>query len=151
MNGKKLDLKFSKSAEKFLNKCENFLYKRIEKRIEFLRENPFTSDSKFIKGRNEKIFRIRIGDYRIFYVVFYEDNLLYVTDIRKRPKAYLKEDTEGYYGEIIFKKCCCCGKDILIKVLPDGKYSGGNYFSGEDDKEDALSWECDYCWNDLKI
>jgi len=28
----------------------------------------------------------------------------------------------------ITRQCAICGKDILVKVFSDGKYSGGNYF-----------------------
>ena len=36
----------------------------------------------------QKIFRVRVGDYRIRYVVFYDKNQLLITDIDKRPHAY---------------------------------------------------------------
>jgi len=45
-------------------------------------------DVKRIVNRKEKIFRIRVGDYRIQYSVIYEKNLLFISDIDKRSRAY---------------------------------------------------------------
>jgi len=38
--------------------------------------------------RRYKAFRIRVGEYRVTYVVFYDRNLLLVADIDKRQRAY---------------------------------------------------------------
>lgn len=76
-------------AEKFLKKCETDVRERIIKRIRLLAQDPFPSDSKRILGRNEKMFRIRVGDYRIIYLVYYEKNEILIADIDKRSKIYL--------------------------------------------------------------
>ena len=119
MQERRLGLEYDRNALKFLNKCENILYDRITKRLRFLRENPFPSDSKFIKGKDEKVFRLRVGDYRIFYIVDYEKNLLFIIDIKKRPKAYLREEDNSYEEDYLINSCCLCGKDTLVKVLND--------------------------------
>ena len=62
--------------------------KRIITEIEKLKDDPFPKDVKRIVNRNEKIFRVRVGDYRIQFIVLYERNLLFITDIDKRSKAY---------------------------------------------------------------
>ena len=38
-----------------------------EKKIELLKQNPFPSDSKRIVNVEDKVFRIRVGKYRILY------------------------------------------------------------------------------------
>jgi mRNA-degrading endonuclease RelE of RelBE toxin-antitoxin system len=43
---------------------------------------------KRVVGKKDKIFRVRVGDYRIQYSVIYEKNLLFVSEIEKREKAY---------------------------------------------------------------
>ncbi|MFH0876384.1 MAG: type II toxin-antitoxin system RelE/ParE family toxin [archaeon] len=64
------------------------LAKRLISKIEMLSLNPFPSDSKRVINRKEKVFRMRVGDYRIQYIVLDENNLLFITDIDKRENAY---------------------------------------------------------------
>lgn len=81
-------VEFSSQAKKFLKKAEKELVERILDRIEKLKEDPFPSDIKRVVGKKDKIFRVRVGDYRIQYSVFYDRNLLFISDIDKRPRAY---------------------------------------------------------------
>jgi len=47
------------------------------------------SDSKFItRESNDKIFRIRIGDFRALYKIKEKDKIILVANIDKRPKVY---------------------------------------------------------------
>ena len=57
-------------------------------KIEELRENPFPHKVKRVEGRKDKTFRIRVGDYRILYVIIQNNNLLFISKIDKRPRAY---------------------------------------------------------------
>ena len=82
------NVEFSSSAKKFLKKSEKQTAERIIERIEKLRSDPFPTDVKRVVNRKEKVFRIRVGDYRIQYSVFYDKNLLFISDIDKRPRAY---------------------------------------------------------------
>ena len=75
-------------AQRFLNKCDNALYERLMAKIKNLAQNPFPSDVKRVVGRAEKIFRVRVGDYRIQYVVLYKENTLIITDVDQRSRAY---------------------------------------------------------------
>jgi mRNA interferase RelE/StbE len=75
-------------SRRFLKKCERGVYDRIVKKIKRLALDPFPSDSKRVVGRKEKVFRVRVGDYRIQYVVFYDKNEILISDIDKRPRAY---------------------------------------------------------------
>ena len=61
---------------------------RVMQKIEELRKNPFPHKVKRVEGRKEKTFRIRVGDYRILYIVLNETNLLFISKVDKRPKAY---------------------------------------------------------------
>ena len=83
-----LDYKLSSKSAKFLSKCDKELYERLKNKISNLRENPFPSDCKRVLDRKEKTFRVRVGNYRILYSVYKKDNLLFISDIDKRPKAY---------------------------------------------------------------
>jgi mRNA interferase RelE/StbE len=82
------DVEFDNQPEKFLKKAEKQLTERLIKRIESLRTDPFSQGVKRVLGRKEKTFRVRVGDYKILYVVFLENNCLFISKIDKRPKVY---------------------------------------------------------------
>ena len=84
----KFQVEFSSQATKFLKKCDLTLTKRLIERIEKLAEDPFPTDVKRIVNRAEKIFRVRVGDYRIQYSFFYEKTLVFISGVDKRPRAY---------------------------------------------------------------
>ena len=83
-----LDLKFNKSASRFLKKCDNILYKRFINKIKELSENPFPQETKRVVGKKEKTFRIRVGGYRITYIVFMSRKIMFIADIDKRGRVY---------------------------------------------------------------
>lgn len=81
-------VEFGSDAKKFLKKAERQIAERIFKRIKKLREDPFPSDVKRVVGKKDKIFRVRVGDYRIQYSVIYKRNLIFISDIEKRERAF---------------------------------------------------------------
>ena len=78
----------SSLSQKFLKKCGKELYERIINKIENLSHNPFPPDCKRIAGRAEKVFRVRVGDYRILYVVYDDKKEILISDIDKRSRVY---------------------------------------------------------------
>lgn len=83
-----LKIKLSNISEKFLKKCDDSIYQRIIKKIKELAKNPFPSDSLRVANRKEKVFRIRVGNYRIIYAVFIERDIIFISEINKRSKIY---------------------------------------------------------------
>ena len=83
-----MQVEFSSQSRKFLKKSSKELVMRLVERIDKLMIDPFPTDTKRVVNKIEKIFRIRVGDYRIQYTVIYERNLLFITEIEKRPQAY---------------------------------------------------------------
>ena len=83
-----LALELGNPAKRFLRNCESELYQRLMDRIRILAANPFPQDVKRVVGKKEKVFRVRVGDYRIQYVVFFEQNIILISDVDKRSKAY---------------------------------------------------------------
>jgi mRNA interferase RelE/StbE len=79
---------FGSDAKKFLKKADKEIAKRIIEKIEKLKIEPFPSDVKRVVGKKEKIFRVRVGDYRIQYSVFYDKNIVFISDIDKRERVY---------------------------------------------------------------
>lgn len=82
------EVKYSNNAERFLKKAEKQIVKRILKKIEKLREEPFPSKVKRVKGVEEKLFRVRVGDYRILYEIDNDNNLIGIVNIDKRETIY---------------------------------------------------------------
>lgn len=82
------NIKFDNQPEKFLKKADKALSERLCKKIEALRNDPIPHDAKRVVKRKEKTFRVRVGDYRILYVVYFEDNAILIANIDKRPRVY---------------------------------------------------------------
>ena len=84
-----LEIEFGSPAKRFLKKCDKPLRRRLIEKIEKLRVEPFPPDVKRVKGKKgHNVFRVRVGDYRIQYVILIKRNQLFVTDIDKRGRAY---------------------------------------------------------------
>lgn len=79
-------VKYSNQAKKFLKKIDKVLAKRILDKIEILQRNPFISDSKKMGGK--KLFKTRIGKYRILYEIDYGLNMMGIVKIDKRSRVY---------------------------------------------------------------
>ncbi len=83
-----LSVEFSNQAKKFLKNAEKQLVARLVERVEKIAIDPFPADVKRVVNVQEKVFRVRVGDYRIQYSVFFDRNLLFISDIDTRERAY---------------------------------------------------------------
>jgi len=80
---------FSSQARKYIKKLDPVTKKRIEEKTDRLEENPFPPEAKRVeKYKGEKLFRVKVGKYRILYAVRYSPNKLMIIKIEKRPRAY---------------------------------------------------------------
>ncbi|MDW7725889.1 MAG: type II toxin-antitoxin system RelE/ParE family toxin [Candidatus Methanoperedens sp.] len=61
---------------------------RMLKKIDGLRTEPVTHDTKVLDGYKEKLFRVRVGDHRILYEVDYKSNTIGIVKIDKRSIVY---------------------------------------------------------------
>lgn len=82
------DVDYSNQALKFLKKSDKTLVSRLLKKIEVLRGKPILSDTKVLEGYKEKLFRIKVGDFRILYEIDYSSNKIGIVKIDKRTKVY---------------------------------------------------------------
>jgi mRNA interferase RelE/StbE len=82
------EIRIAPAADKFLKKAENTLRTRIIEKLRKLAEDPFPPDSKRVIGREEKVYRVRVGDYRILYIAYLENNQIAVINIDKRSSVY---------------------------------------------------------------
>ena len=78
----------SSQAKRFLRKSQKEVYDRIIEKIKGLSTDPFPPDTKRVVGRKEKVFRVRVGIFRVQYVVFYDENEILISEIDKRGRAY---------------------------------------------------------------
>ena len=75
--------------DKFIKKLDNQTKERIKNKLLRLSEDPFPSEVERVEGhKGEKVFRVRIGDYRVLYIVRYESNQILVSRIDKRGRVY---------------------------------------------------------------
>ncbi len=80
---------FSSQVKKYIKKLDPVAKKRIENRIDKPEENPFPSDVERVeKYKGEKPFRVRVGKYRILYLVRHNPNRLLIAKLDKRDRIY---------------------------------------------------------------
>lgn len=80
---------FSTKSSKYINKLDNSIKNRIKEKIEKLEQDPFPQEVERVEDyNNEKVFRVRVGDQRILYIVRYNPNKIIIIKIDKRSKVY---------------------------------------------------------------
>ena len=82
-------LKFSNRAAKSVKRLEQKSKDRIEKKTKELQENPFPSEAVRVeKYKDYKVFRIRVGQFRILYSVDFKERFILIIDVGKREGVY---------------------------------------------------------------
>ena len=75
-------------ARNFIKKLDSKNRQRIVEAIEKLSEDPIPHNAKRIYGSSEKLFRIRVGDFRVLYRVDYGEIIIIVVNIDSRKRVY---------------------------------------------------------------
>lgn len=78
---------FNRRIKKFLEKLDKSQKERIRTRLLSLSNDPFIGDVKKVEGR-ENVYRVRIGDYRVLYILDRKEKEIYVVKIDKRSRVY---------------------------------------------------------------
>lgn len=81
-----MNISFVKSAEKELLNLDKNLAKRILDKISLLEDDPYGQNSQKLGGG--KGHRIRIGDYRVVYIVDKTAKEVTIVRIRHRREVY---------------------------------------------------------------
>lgn len=81
-----MKISFVKSAEKELLGLEKNTGQKILQKISFLKDDPFGQNSQKLAGG--KGFRIRIGDYRVIYIIQKETQSILIIKIGHRREVY---------------------------------------------------------------
>ncbi|MEW6388523.1 MAG: type II toxin-antitoxin system RelE/ParE family toxin [Thermodesulfobacteriota bacterium] len=85
MDSYKID--FKPSVEKDLRNLSGSTLVRVMKRVEGLKDNPLPPQATKL-SRSERLYRLRVGDYRIVYEVDRENEQITIHYIRHRRKIY---------------------------------------------------------------
>ena len=85
MDSYKID--FKPSVEKDLRELSGPMRVRVMKRVEDLKSNPLPPQANKL-SRSERLYRLRVGDYRIVYEVDREAEQITIHYIRHRRKVY---------------------------------------------------------------
>ena len=79
---KEFEKKIQKLDSKIYIKIKNIVYPQLKK-------NPFYGTNiKKLKGEYEGVYRYKLGNYRLFYVINNEKVIIIVTTISHRQNAY---------------------------------------------------------------
>lgn len=71
---------FKESAIKELSRLQKPVVKKISASIDKLSENPRPLGVKKLSGSNENLYRIRVGYYRVVYVI---EDVIRIVNVRK--------------------------------------------------------------------
>lgn len=80
---------FNNIIRKFIEGLDESHKERIKEKLLSLSENPFPGDVKKVKGK-ENVYRLRIGEYRVLYILNRKEKEIYVVKIDKRSRVYRK-------------------------------------------------------------
>lgn len=89
------ELLIEKDALKYLESLGRRRAENIKEMLKSsLKESPFpgqgSGDKKEVKGTSKTAFRIRIGDYRAFYVIEEAEKIVKITEIMTAEAAHKK-------------------------------------------------------------
>lgn len=76
------------SAEKDLNKLPASVLKKVVPAIDSLAKEPRPNGCKKLKGSDENLWRIRVGDYRIIYMIGDTLKIIDIRRVRHRKEVY---------------------------------------------------------------
>jgi mRNA interferase RelE/StbE len=79
-------VKLKRSAEKELGKLPPKIHDKIINILLSLKEKPFPRHSKKLHGRDG--WRIRVGDYRILYIVQESEKNIEIVSVAHRKEVY---------------------------------------------------------------
>ncbi len=85
----KYSIEFSREAIRNLDSLYNSdrnLFKRIFRKIESLADSPY--EGKPLVGNHKGEYSMRIGNYRVVYMIDEDGNIIYVLTVKHRKHVY---------------------------------------------------------------
>ena len=83
----KYSLEIKQSAQKELDALDDALFTRIDRKILALAGNPRPAGCKKLKGYKDQ-WRVRVGDWRVLYIIDDAAKLATITRIAHRREVY---------------------------------------------------------------
>jgi mRNA interferase RelE/StbE len=83
----KYSLEIKQSAQKELDALDDTLFARIDRKILVLADNPRPAGGKKLKGY-KNLWRIRVGDWRVLYIIDDEAKQVHITRVAHRREVY---------------------------------------------------------------
>ena len=80
-------ISFKSSVEKDLRKIDRAQVPRVVEAIQKLADDPHPAASRQLVG-SEKAFRLRVGDYRVVYMVFADSGEIVIERVGHRKDVY---------------------------------------------------------------
>jgi len=80
------EIRIIRSAEKELDNLPSTVYNRLSKRIISLGDKPRPVGVKKLSGREE--YRLRVGDYRILYIIDDKNRTITILAVGHRREVY---------------------------------------------------------------
>jgi mRNA interferase RelE/StbE len=80
-------LELKQSAQKELDALDDALFIRIDRKVLALADNPRPAGCKKLKGYKD-LWRFRVGDYRVVYIIDDTAKRVHVTRIAHRREVY---------------------------------------------------------------
>ena len=82
-------LELSREAERFYQRCDKAVAKKLARCFESLEKNPrFGNNVKALKGRFAGSYRYRVGDCRVVYTIKDREVTVFVITIARRGDVY---------------------------------------------------------------
>ena len=93
-------------SKKITSKKFSHLYQKIFDDVyPILRNNPFFGTNiKKLKEEYKEIYRFRIGDYRLFYIIDDNERIIFIIDIENRKDAYKQRNILGFLQNTVDKQ-----------------------------------------------
>jgi mRNA interferase RelE/StbE len=83
----KYTLEIKQSAQKELDALDDTVFKRIDRKILALADNPRPAGCKKLKGFKDQ-WRIRVGDWRVLYIIDADTKTVTVMHVAHRREVY---------------------------------------------------------------
>lgn len=83
----KYSVEIKQSAQKELDALDDSQFARVDRKILALSDNPRPGGSRKLQGYKDA-WRIRVGDYRVIYIIDDTRKTVVVTRIAHRKEAY---------------------------------------------------------------
>lgn len=84
-------LSFTTDAKAGFSKLDKVVRERIAEKIDWLVENFDFISPLSLTGEYREFYKLRAGDWRIFYKIKLVEKLIVVTNVEHRSKAYKKK------------------------------------------------------------